>query len=273
MKSVYVRFQSEALGDNIAWLPYLEEYERINNVLVYSNCCYSNLFGDVYPDRYFSKNDGIGDVVEIGITNREIPLQRVASDCLGLTFAERKPRFNFSKLNKSVDKTITFSEFGSNYCKSWNNPYGWIKVIQHIVSKGYTPISVSKESTGLNNVRDCTGLDLLSVCNLIYSSHAFVGVSSGLAWLAWVLNVPVVMISGHTHSYFEFQSGNERISISDFNKNICVGCYNNNNVNVDWDDMWCPFHKGTIREHECTYSITPSMVVSKIDKILALKYK
>lgn len=270
MNKVFVLFESDALGDNIAWLPYLEQYEQTAGVTVYANCYYPHLFGDVYPSRYFLSTDetttGYDKVLSVGITNREIPLQKVATDCLGLPFKETRPRFNFDKLTKTGDKTITFSEFGSNYCKSWNNPYGWKQVIKYIKSLSYVPVSVSKEPTLLSDVMDCTGKDLFSVCNLIYSSSMYIGVSSGLAWLSWVLKKPVIMISGHTLPYFEFQDGNHRIS--SVNDKICVGCYNNNNVSVEWEDGWCPFYKNTIREHECTYSISSSVVISCIKDIL-----
>ena len=270
MNKIFVRFESDALGDNIAWLPYLEQYEQSIGTTIDANCYYPDLFGDVYPSRYFLSKTQMFDeydtVVSVGITNREVPLQKVATDCLGLSFREIRPRFNFAKLTKTHGNTITFSEFGSNYCKSWNNPYGWKQVIKYIKSLSYTPVSVSKEPTNLSDVVDCTGKDLLSVCNLIYSSSMYIGVSSGLAWLSWVLQTPVIMISGHTLPYFEFQDGNRRISAS--NDKICVGCYNNNNVSVEWEDGWCPFYKNTVREHECTYSISSSVVISCINDIL-----
>lgn len=263
-----VRFESDALGDNIAWLPYLEQYERENNVIVHANCYYQDLFGDVYPERYFQKIDSKDCDIKIGISDRELPLQKVACDCLGLQFKETRPRFNFSKLVKSEGKTITFSEFGSNHSRSWNNPYGWTQVIRYINSISYKPVAVSFESTDLTDIVDFTGRDLISVCNVIYSSDLYVGVSSGLAWLSWILNVPVVMIGGVTLPYFEFQEGNRRISALNFNNNICVGCYNNNSVSIEWDDKWCPFYKNTIREHECTYSISSSVVINAIKSAL-----
>lgn len=276
MNRVYVNFKSDALGDNIAWLPYLDEFANKNNVEVISNCYYPSLFNDVYSAKYFLKDDSLpsfDEKIDITIRNREIPLQRTATDALGLPFVERRPLFNFGKLVKIGGRVITFSEFGSNYCKAWNNPIGWTRVISHIHSITYSPMAISKEESELTNVIDYTGKGLHDVCNALYSSSLFIGVSSGLAWLAWVLKVPVIMISGHTLPYFEFQGGNSRISALNFNKNTCVGCYNNNSVNVEWEDVWCPFHKGTLRQHECTYTISPSVIVEKINQIIKSSLK
>lgn len=76
------------------------------------------------------------------------------------------------------------------------------------------------------------------------------------------------MISGHTHPYFEFSSGCIRIGPS---AGICVGCYNDNSLNVVWEDVWCPHHKNTSKQHECTYTIEPKRVVDAIKVIFAHK--
>ena len=73
------------------------------------------------------------------------------------------------------------------------------------------------------------------------------------------------MLSGHTHPYFEFSENCIRLTPPE---NICVGCYNNNSLEVKWEDTWCPYHKDTYRQHECTYSIEPSLVINAIKRIL-----
>ena len=262
---VYLHLESEQLGDSIAWLPYLEEYRKTHNCEVFTNFFYANLFSDAYPEINFSVPSSFDKRINIGLYDREVPLQQSASDALELPYREIKPRFNVSKLTKLSEKTITFSEFGSNYCKAWNNPTGWNKVIKYIHSIGYSPVAVSKEYTSLNNVIDRTGLGLFDVCNLIYSSDVYIGVSSGLAWLAWSLGVPVVMMSGHTKPYFEFQSNIVRLSVK---APMCFGCYNDNNLEVIWEDVWCPHYKNTVRQHECTYNISASEVIGGIKLFL-----
>jgi len=261
---VYVHLGSDQLGDCIAWLPFIDIAREKYGWDVYTNFYYKNLFADSYPNLKFEIPSFYDKKVVIDVFDREKPLQWSSAHVLGLDYVEQRPRFNFKKLKKIPGNTITFSEYGSNYCKSWNNPIGWFKTIQHIKSIGYEPISVSKEPTLLPNVIDYTGLDLLDVCNVIYSSSAYIGVSSGLAWLAWVLNIPVIMISGHTKRYFEFNC-DVRLGPSE---PTCFGCYNDNKLEVVWEDVWCPHHKGTYRQHECTYTITHTDVINAVNYVL-----
>ena len=81
------------------------------------------------------------------------------------------------------------------------------------------------------------------------NAKAFIGIGSGLSWLAWALNTPVIMISGFSEAYSEFEDC-ERITAP---KNKCSGCFNRTRLDAgDWE--WCPDHKGTSRMFECTKS-------------------
>lgn len=270
MKHVFVNIESDSLGDNISWLPYIEEYRKLRKCEVFTNFRYPNLFWDSYPNLKFSNSPYGGDIINISILNKEIPLQKAATDALGLPFKEIRPEFNFKKLHNIGNKIVTISEFGSDYSRMWNNPYGWNTVVQHLKSKSYKVMSVSLESTLLNSVEDYTDRTLIEVCNAIYSSDVFIGVSSGLAWLAWTLKVPVIMIGANTFPYFEFKEGNHRISAVDTNKDICVGCYNNNSRSIPLEDGWCPNHRNTVRQHECTKTISPLVVIKEINKLLKI---
>jgi hypothetical protein len=50
-------------------------------------------------------------------------------------------------------------------------------------------------------------------------------------------------------------------------KGKCEGCFNRLRLDPgDWN--WCPDHKGTDRQFECTKSITSQMVISELEKVL-----
>ena len=71
------------------------------------------------------------------------------------------------------------------------------------------------------------------------------------------------MISGFSTPDSEFTTGVERV----FNSSVCNGCYNKVRLDAsDWE--WCPFHKGTERQFECSKTITPQMVINALNKIL-----
>ena len=96
--------------------------------------------------------------------------------------------------------------------------------------------------------------------NVIYYSKLFIGLSSGLSWLAWALKKDVVMISNFTKAEHEF----ECIRIT--NPNVCNGCWNKSEYKFDKADWnWCPVNKGTDKQFECQTSITAQMVIEEIN--------
>ena len=67
------------------------------------------------------------------------------------------------------------------------------------------------------------------------------------------------MISGFSNPICEFKSNN--INVHNFN--VCNGCFNKHIFDRgDWN--WCPEHKGTDRQFECSINITPEMVTNRI---------
>ena len=59
---VFIMFGSEALGDSIAWIPYVEEYRVTNNVDVILYSKFNFLFDKVYPDIIYTDNINISNV-------------------------------------------------------------------------------------------------------------------------------------------------------------------------------------------------------------------
>jgi autotransporter strand-loop-strand O-heptosyltransferase len=91
----------------------------------------------------------------------------------------------------------------------------------------------------------------------------FVGLSSGLSWLAWAAECPVVMISGFTHPMNEFFTPYRVI-----NYHACNSCSNDVRLRLDPGDfLWCPRQKGTARMFECTRLISPEHVKAVIRTI------
>lgn len=146
----------------------------------------------------------------------------------------------------------------------WHGARGWQEVIDHLNLKGKEVHMVSYE-----NRLQLQGLkaswhgnsDLDVALGHILESELFIGLSSGLAWLAWAYEVPVVMIAGFTKPHNEFPS--YRV-IQDM---ACNGCFNT----FTEIRSSCPLFEGTDRANECHTRITPEMVISKIDDALCIK--
>jgi hypothetical protein len=97
----------------------------------------------------------------------------------------------------------------------------------------------------------------------VRAAEFFVGLSSGLSWLAWACGIPVVMISGFTHPTNEFATPYRII-----NFHTCNSCWNDPRHRFDHKDfLWCPRHKDTPRQFECTRLIAAEHVKSVIRTI------
>jgi autotransporter strand-loop-strand O-heptosyltransferase len=206
-----------------------------------------------------------------------IPLQKTASDVLGLEYKEVLPRLDKSKVKRQIEgKYVCIAPHASALAKYWNRPGGWQKVIDFLNEKGYKVVYISQEPMDrgwhdsklggtLQNVIDKSGDLPLSdrFADLCHADY-FIGVGSGLSWLSWALNTPTIMISGFSYPYTEFQDC-ERIYPED--PKTCRGCFNRKWLDPgDWE--WCPDHKDTPRQFECTKTIKPDQVIVSIKKLL-----
>ena len=95
-------------------------------------------------------------------------------------------------------------------------------------------------------------------------SHAdfYIGLSSGLAWLAYTVGCPVIMICGFTMDWWEFPTP-YRV----YNPLACSGCAND--MPLSWYKKSCPRHKeGDAAYLECSKKITPNMVIQAIERFI-----
>ena len=277
-KNVYVSFESKSLGDNIAWIPYCEEFRKKHECNLIVSTFWNDFFKSTYPNITFVNP---GDVVQnifalyrIGWfwdKDKEpekpnlIPLQKTASNILGLDFKEIKPEISYKKDKVYDFKYVCIATHSTAGCKYWHYPNGWQNVVDYLNNVGYKVIHVSREKTELNNVIQIDDDSIGNTMSVIYNSELFIGLSSGLSWLSWALNKHVIMISNFTEDDHEFTSNCTRIT----NPDVCNGCWNNPMFKFDKGDWyWCPEHKGTDRQFECHKSITSEMVINKIKHLL-----
>lgn len=275
---VYISFDSRSLGDSIAWIPYCLEFQIKHNCKVIVSTFWNQLFKDSYPELEFvypgEVVNNIKGMYKLGWfwdESREpeapntIPLQKAASNILGLEYNEIKPRIHYEVSENPYNKKyVTIATNSTAGCKFWTKD-GWQGLVDYLISKGYLVVNVSKENNELKNVMKIEDVSIENTMNVIHHSEFFIGLSSGLSWLAWGLGKQVVMISNFTTSDHEFGIDCTRIT----NPLVCNGCWNNPNFKFDKGDWnWCPVHKGTSRQFECHTSITPKMVINKIQHLL-----
>ncbi|MBR0558827.1 autotransporter strand-loop-strand O-heptosyltransferase [Neokomagataea anthophila] len=169
---------------------------------------------------------------------------------------------------------VVIATQASTQCKYWNNPAGWHEVIAFLKKAGYRVVCIDKDAfhgTGYvynhipHGCEDETGPRPLSE-RARWLKHAsfFIGLSSGLAWLAHAAGTPVVMISGFTHPNNEFATPYRVI-----NWHTCNSCWNDPQHQFDHKDFfWCPRHKGDERQFECTRLITGAQVIRTIRRLM-----
>ena len=263
-KRVYIAFDSSSLGDTIAWIPYCLEFKNKHNCDVIVSTFHNYLFESVYPELEFIKPGtsvnniyaqyNLGwhyDINKEPALPNTIKLQQAATNILGLDFEEIKPRIAFTSGNKFDSKYVTIATNSTAGCKFWTKE-GWQEVINHLVKEGYKVINVSKEKNPFDNCTQLEDYSMNNTINTIYYSQFFIGLSSGLSWLAWALGKQVVMIANFTEKDHEFSC----IRIT--NTDVCHGCWNDANEKFDKGDWnWCPRNKN----FECHTSITGKMVI------------
>ena len=272
-KRVYIAFDSSSLGDSIAWMPYVLEFKKKHNCHVIVSTFKNFLFKDVYPElEFINPGDVAPDIhamYKIGWfydVNKEpalpntVNLQKCAASILGLDYQEIRPRINYQVGNNLYGKYVTIATNSTAGCKFWTKE-GWQGVIDYLVQQGYGVINVSKEKNPFEGVIQIEDDSMENTMNVIHHSEFFIGLSSGLSWLAWAMGKKVVMISNFTQPDHEFSC------IRVTKKDVCNGCWNNPNFKFDRGDWnWCPVHKGTDRQFECHTTITANDVIAVMEQ-------
>jgi autotransporter strand-loop-strand O-heptosyltransferase len=278
-KKVFISFDSSSLGDTISWLPYCEEFRIKHNCEVVVSTFKNFFFEKSYPNIKFvqpgSVVNNIHGMFKIGWfydNNLEpeypssIPLQKAITNILGLDFKEIQSNVYFEPKERPYnEKYICIATNSTAGCKLWNNPNGWTELVKYLKDLGYKIINISKDGDKLDGVINLEDDSMLNTMNVIHHSEFVIGLSSGLSWLSWALKKHVVMISNFTEPNHEFTINCTRIT----NPNVCNGCWNNPMFKFDKGDWnWCPEHKNTERQFECHKSITPEMVINKIEHLI-----
>lgn len=274
-----INFVSHSLGDNIAFSPYPDIYQQKYGGKVYVKSKWHNIFKSNNPnvefvDINFEQQNAIVKNVEFSFQRGR--MQKQICEQLDIEYKEIIPtvvgneKYTFKKKKKYVCIAVQ----STVQMKYWNNNSGWDKVVKYLKDKGYDVYCIDKDEIFGSKekwnrmpfgARNETGnypieyrIEQLKGCEF------FVGISSGLSWLAWALNKKVVMISGCTDEDNEFETNCYRI----INKNVCHGCLNdpsiNNIVGIKSTWLYCPRNKN----FECTKEISFDVVKDTIYKCI-----
>ena len=290
-KDVVIRALSGAIGDTIAWFSYVEKFQVKHKCKVH--CVVSDWFIPLvqkqYPNIDFITeaqqkdqkpyatytvvlwNEG-NDTNQV-VDHRYVGLHKTGAYILGVDDGEVPPRFDLSAPRQIKQKYVCIAVHASSLAKMWNHPTGWTEVVAFLKQQGYRVLCIDKERfTGIPGsftflpyeAEDYTGAKPLQErINLIKDADFFIGLSSGLSWLAWGCKIPIVMISGFTEPWNEFYTPYRII-----NHNVCHGCWNDIK-HFDLENYCnCPRHQNDQQRFECTACITPARVIEVIKQVL-----
>jgi autotransporter strand-loop-strand O-heptosyltransferase len=274
------------LGDTLAWVPAVEEFRKKHGCRVFCASKFSELFENSYPEITFLSHgefvpnivamyeigwfheNGEPDLDRVPVNFRTQPMQKVAFDIMGISYQETLPLINLPPVSRK--KKISIAMHATLQAKYWNNPTGWQDVVDWSRSQGFEVVLVSSEVPGHmgNSAPEGTkwlkNASILRVAEEIASSSAFLGVGSGLSWLAWATKTPTVIVSGFSENYTEPTTNVRRISSP---SGKCSGCFNRyQHEHNNW--KWCPDHAGTSRMFECSKNIESREVIQQLQELL-----
>lgn len=288
-KEVMIQLPVGALGDTVAWFSYVERFQRQHGCkLTVSMASYmADLFRDQYPEiRFVSKDEAVklapyatynlglffgGDVNHQPFDFRQVGLHRTAGHILGVAdLSDIPPRVNLSAPRRITEPYVVIASQASSQCKYWNNPSGWREVVGELKKRGYRVLCIDRmPEYGMDYIwnhipygcEDFTGdKPLQERIDIIKDAAMFIGLTSGLSWIAWCCRVPVILISGFTDPVNEFATP-YRVQ----NFTVCHGCWNDMRCEFKHKEfLWCPRAKSDSGKFECTKAITAKMVIDKI---------
>jgi autotransporter strand-loop-strand O-heptosyltransferase len=270
-------------------MPWLERYQNDHDckVFFWANMDFADLFAQSYPEiEFVAHEQGTWDRVIDVHYNFHKPVQQGMAEQLGYEKPEYlRPKIDSQAAERPIkNKYVAMGVHSTAQLKFWNHPAGkgkrteatnWNELCHMLRKRDLTPVCIEKYElygkepfwNGLpKKAVKKVNLPLKEVINHIEHAEFYIGLSSGIAWIAHALGKPVAMIANFTEDWNEFD-----LNLTDYkritNKAVCHGCWNNPEnqfINTDWE--WCPKHTGTVRQFECHTSITPEMVFNAIEE-------
>ena len=292
-QKVAIQLPVGTIGDTVGWFSYAAKFQRKHKcrLTVVMSDQLIPLFKPVYPDINFIVPEEVTPEQYYGTYNvglffdddacifhpvdfRHVGLHRTAGYILGVGPHEEAPKIvSVDDGRPLAEPYVCIAVQSTTQAKYWNNPHGWHQIVAFLKESGYRVVCIDRQNiqgAGIvwnhipHGVEDQTGdRPLTERVRWLRHAEFFVGLSSGLSWLAWATGIPVVMISGFTSAQNEFETPYRVI-----NYHACNSCWNDPRVRFDHKDfLWCPRHKDTPRQFECTRLISAEHVMSVIRTI------
>ena len=288
------------LGDCIILLPYVEEFRRTFDCEV--TCHISNLYHGIVQN-YFPHIRLTSNVMKMTTPPPPPPadtyaryhmsawrarptiatgdMRSISLTLIGRTVLDtpklRTPSkviYKPTKPREIAEPYVCIGVQAAINVKCWLNPGGWDRVVDYLKSLGYRVLCIDRDRSHTDHdmtvempagAEDFSGdYTLIDRVNQLAYADFFIGLSSGLSWLAWAVDIPVVLISGISEPWCEFESA-YRVN----NPLVCHGCYNDLRVNCLAISECIHYQGAPERRYECSKEISARQVIATIDQLIA----
>ncbi|MBR1760177.1 MAG: autotransporter strand-loop-strand O-heptosyltransferase [Schwartzia sp.] len=281
---------SEQIGDTISFLPYIPMARDWYQADVYYYILdrrMKDIGRRLFPDIRMKEEMEEGTYATFYLTpalggrwgwspmdGRVIPMTQTGQMILG--FPCPAPKISWGQGVRQIKEPyVCIGVQGSSVSKGWLFPGGWDEVTAYLKDMGYRVICIDRDKIFRDGhyvlempagAEDFTGnRSILERADMLHYADFFIGLASGLSWLADIVGCPVVMIGGFSLFWCEFFTP-YRV----YNRLACNGCYND--LRVDWKANKCVRQsKDSDGYLQCTKKISPRMVIQAIDRLIADK--
>ena len=272
---------STALGDSLVVLPYLRAFRERYGAEVschlpeylygfaqrllpgiewretWPEDCYATFyFGAAIDAPALSPEDG-----------RLVPMEELGHLLFGVPRPRQRLIWPAGK-RQITEPYVCIGVQASHPAKGWHYPGGWETIVAALRKAGYRVLCIDRERENEANgfvarmpdgAEDFTGnRPIEERAELLSHADFFIGLGSGLSWLAHFVGCPVVLICGFSESWYEFDTP-YRV----YNRLACHGCLND--VREPYFQNPCPRQPhGSDKILECQKTITPRMVLDAI---------
>ncbi len=294
-KETQILFPLLPFGDTIAWMPaaiaFIENHGCKTEFIMGEK--FSRIFANKYKNiifsdprikkPFFTKPYASYHLGMLTFKNEEYSkmyspfdpriscLCDVAGGILGINDCTHIPEIDYSSKRKIKERYVVIAAKTSYKAKLWNNPTGWSQTVAYLRRLGYRVLCIDKDavqdSAGIPaGAENFTGdIPLTERADLIKHCDFFIGLDTGLSWLAWYIGRPVIVIGGFTLPFHIFKT-----PYYIFSPYACHGCYHDTRLSIsEFNYYACPRHKGTGREYECTRLITGKQVIRTILQLMS----
>jgi autotransporter strand-loop-strand O-heptosyltransferase len=253
----------ELFGPNYPWITMVSDESMLSEIPIYATY-FIGIFFDKDAAPFWGK-----------LPYQQHGLNRLAANILGLpnNVEPEPPILKATEEIKNKRPYVCIGYSGSKGCKLWWNPYGWTEVIKYLKHLGFDVMCIDKERVvGIPGsyqkappeAIDWTGpYSLQERVNQIRGAEFFIGMTSGLSWLAWACQKPVVLISGFTAPQNEFNTPYRVFN----EESPCKDCWGDMTIpfwHHSW--LWCP--RIDVKVHELTTKIYEAPTMEERNMLL-----